>query len=99
MYPLTSMSPLMSQTRRCSAPVSPSRRSNATLLKSTASNKVKFANGSLPELRTEWTTIDSSGGDSTDSLVDEAENYLRRSIECIGEKDYYYTRNMYVCNF
>lgn len=43
--------------------------------------KVRFANGSLPELRGDWNTIDS--GDSTDSLVEEAENYLRRSIDCI----------------
>lgn len=62
--------------------MSPSRRS---CVKYTPS-KVKFANGSLPELRTEWSTMDS--GDSTDSLVDEAENYLRRSIECIRDKDY-----------
>ncbi|XP_057665046.1 uncharacterized protein LOC130899264 isoform X1 [Diorhabda carinulata] len=74
MYPLTSL-PIPS--RRCSAPVSPSRRG---LLKHTPS-KVRFANGSLPELRSDWTTIDS--GDSTDSLVEEAENYLRRSIDCI----------------
>ena len=53
--------------------------------------KVRFANGSLPELRTEWTTMDS--GDSTDSLVDEAEQYLRRSIDCIvGGKDAAYYR-------
>lgn len=66
------------QSRRCSAPVSPSRRG---LLKPTPS-KVRFANGSLPELRGDWSmTIDS--GDSTDSLVEEAENYLRRSIDCI----------------
>lgn len=31
-------------------------------------------------------------GDSTDSLVDEAETYLRRSIECVGDKDYMQTR-------
>ncbi|XP_044253300.1 uncharacterized protein LOC123004219 [Tribolium madens] len=74
-YPLSSP-PIPS--RRCSAPVSPSRRA---LLRPTPS-KVRFANGSLPELRGDWTmTIDS--GDSTDSLVEEAENYLRRSIDCI----------------
>ncbi|XP_066250624.1 uncharacterized protein [Euwallacea similis] len=72
-YPLSPPVP----SRRCSAPVSPSRRA---MLKSTPS-KVRFANGSLPELRSDWTTVDS--GDSTDSLVDEAENYLRRSIDCI----------------
>lgn len=45
-------------------------------------SKVRFTNGSLPELRGDWGTgIDS--GDSTDSLVEEAENYLRRSIDCI----------------
>lgn len=44
-------------------------------------SRVRFANGSLPELRTDWTTVDS--GDSTDSLVEEAENFLRRSIDCI----------------
>ncbi|CAH0564490.1 unnamed protein product [Brassicogethes aeneus] len=72
-YPLSPPAP----SRRCSAPVSPSRR---VLLKHTPS-KVKFANGSMPELRSDWTTVDS--GDSTDSLVEEAENYLRRSIDCI----------------
>ncbi|KAJ8943540.1 hypothetical protein NQ318_023051 [Aromia moschata] len=75
MYPLSSPP---APSRRCSAPVSPSRRS---IMKTTPS-KVKFANGSLPELRGDWTlTVDS--GDSTDSLVEEAENYLRRSIDCI----------------
>ncbi|KAL1497627.1 hypothetical protein ABEB36_008555 [Hypothenemus hampei] len=72
-YPLSPPAP----SRRCSAPVSPSRR---TLFKRTPSS-VRFANGSLPELRTNWTTVDS--GDSTDSLVDEAESYLRRSIDCM----------------
>lgn len=76
------------QTRRCSAPVSPSRR---VTLKSTAS-RVRFANGSLPELRGDWTQMTADSGDSTDSLVEEAENYLRRSIDCIlgssREKDY-----------
>lgn len=68
--------------RRFSAPVSPSRR----IIKPTIS-KVRFANGSLPELRTDWnTTIDS--GDSTDSLVEEAEHYLRRSIDCISDSIY-----------
>jgi hypothetical protein len=58
--------------------VSPSRRA---MMRPTPS-KVRFANGSLPELRGSWTmTMDS--GDSTDSLVEEAENYLRRSIDCI----------------
>ncbi|XP_018569456.1 uncharacterized protein LOC108909562 [Anoplophora glabripennis] len=75
MYPLPSPP---APSRRCSAPVSPSRRN---IIKQTPS-KVKFANGSLPELRSDWTvTVDS--GDSTDSLVEEAENYLRRSIDCI----------------
>lgn len=75
MYPLPSPP---APSRRCSAPVSPSRK---TIIKQTPS-KVKFANGSLPELRSDWTvTVDS--GDSTDSLVEEAENYLRRSIDCI----------------
>ncbi|EFA08340.1 uncharacterized protein LOC103313795 [Tribolium castaneum] len=75
LYPLASP-PIPS--RRCSAPVSPSRRA---ILRPTPS-KVRFANGSLPELRGDWTmTLDS--GDSTDSLVEEAENYLRRSIDCI----------------
>ncbi|XP_030756652.1 uncharacterized protein LOC115882596 [Sitophilus oryzae] len=72
-YPLSPPAP----SRRCSVPVSPSRRA---VLKSTSS-RVRFANGSLPELRTDWITVDS--GDSTDSLVDEAENFLRRSIDCI----------------
>lgn len=73
--PLTS--PLV-PTRRCSAPISPRR----TYLRQ-MSSKVRFANGSLPELRGDWTsTIDS--GDSTDSLVEEAEQYLRRSIDCIA---------------
>ncbi|KAF7278360.1 uncharacterized protein LOC143197131 [Rhynchophorus ferrugineus] len=72
-YPLSPPAP----SRRCSVPASPSRRA---MLKSTSS-KVRFANGSLPELRTEWATVDS--GDSTDSLVEEAENFLRRSIDCI----------------
>ncbi|XP_050294446.1 uncharacterized protein LOC126734766 isoform X2 [Anthonomus grandis grandis] len=76
-YPLSPPIP----SRRCSAPVSPSRRA---MLKCTPS-RVRFANGSLPELRTEWTTMDS--GDSTDSLVEEAENYLRRSIDCITNKE------------
>ncbi|XP_072378436.1 uncharacterized protein [Diabrotica undecimpunctata] len=78
MYPLTSL-PVPS--RRCSAPVSPSRRG---VLKHTPS-RVRFANGSLPELRGDWGTVDS--GDSTDSLVEEAENYLRRSIDCIIGRD------------
>ncbi|KAJ8916856.1 hypothetical protein NQ315_005863 [Exocentrus adspersus] len=68
MYPLPSPP---APSRRCSAPVSPSRKA---LIKSTPS-KVKFANGSLPELRSDWTTTVDSG-DSTDSLVEEAENYL-----------------------
>ncbi|KAJ8927579.1 hypothetical protein NQ314_019944 [Rhamnusium bicolor] len=75
MYPLSSPP---APSRRCSAPVSPSRKG---IIK-TAPSKVKFANGSLPELRGDWMlTVDS--GDSTDSLVEEAENYLRRSIDCI----------------
>lgn len=78
MYPLNSLS---IPSRRCSAPVSPSRRG---VLKHTPS-KVRFANGSLPELRGDWGTVDS--GDSTDSLVEEAENYLRRSIDCIMTGD------------
>ncbi|XP_060522768.1 uncharacterized protein LOC132699851 isoform X2 [Cylas formicarius] len=73
-YPLSSPP---APSRRCSAPVSPSRRA---VLRPTPS-KVRFANGSLPELRGDWTTVDS--GDSTDSLVEEAESYLRRSIDCI----------------
>ncbi|KAH1016146.1 hypothetical protein HUJ04_007416 [Dendroctonus ponderosae] len=80
----SSISPLSppAPSRRCSAPVSPSRRA---LLKNTPS-KVRFANGSLPELRSDWSTVDS--GDSTDSLVDEAEVYLRRSIDCfVTSKD------------
>ncbi|KAJ8975242.1 hypothetical protein NQ317_007362 [Molorchus minor] len=61
-----------------SPPVSPSRKCVSKPL----SSKVRFANGSLPELSGDWTiTIDS--GDSTDSLVEEAESYLRRSIDCI----------------
>ncbi|XP_022916438.2 uncharacterized protein [Onthophagus taurus] len=64
-------------TRRCSAPVSPSKRP----LKM-ATSKVRFANGSLPELRSDWTNVDS--GESTDSLVEEAEHYLRRSIDCLA---------------
>lgn len=80
-----SMCPLSSPpapSRRFSAPVSPSRR----VIKPTIS-KVRFANGSLPELRTDWnTTVDS--GDSTDSLVEEAEHYLRRSIDCISDNFY-----------
>lgn len=75
-YPLSSPP---APSRRFSAPVSPSRRMT---IKPTTS-KVRFANGSLPELRTDWSTIDS--GDSTDSLVEEAEHYLRRSIDCISE--------------
>lgn len=52
------------------------------MLKPTSS-KVRFANGSLPELRGDWNvTVDS--GDSTDSLVEEAEHYLRRSIDCVA---------------
>ncbi|KRT78804.1 hypothetical protein AMK59_7428 [Oryctes borbonicus] len=75
-YPLSPPVP----TRRCSAPVSPSKK--ATMLKSTPS-KVRFANGSLPELRGDWTaTVDS--GESTDSLVEEAEHFLRRSIDCLA---------------
>ncbi|RZC32977.1 CAP GLY and/or SCP-1 domain containing protein [Asbolus verrucosus] len=73
MYPLASP-PMPS--RRCSAPVSPSRKA----VMKPATSRVRFANGSLPELRGDW-TLDS--GDSTDSLVEEAENYLRRSIDCI----------------
>ncbi|XP_015596682.1 uncharacterized protein LOC107268431 isoform X2 [Cephus cinctus] len=38
--------------------------------------------GSLPNLRTDSTTGDNSG-DSTESLIDEAEDYLRRSIDSI----------------
>ncbi|KAF5296468.1 hypothetical protein FQR65_LT01457 [Abscondita terminalis] len=75
-YPLSSP---LAPSRRFSAPVSPSRR---VVIKPTTS-KVRFANGSLPELRTDWSTIDS--GDSTDSLVEEAEHYLRRSIDCISD--------------
>ncbi|KAF5270679.1 hypothetical protein FQA39_LY01417 [Lamprigera yunnana] len=75
-YPLSSPP---APSRRFSAPVSPSRR---VAIKPTIS-KVRFANGSLPELRSDWCTIDS--GDSTDSLVEEAEHYLRRSIDCITE--------------
>lgn len=75
MYPLSSPP---APPRRCSAPVSPSYRVS---LKH-APSKVRFANGSLPELRGDWTTTVDSG-DSTDSLVDEAESYLRRSIDCI----------------
>ncbi|XP_019876412.2 uncharacterized protein LOC109604325 isoform X2 [Aethina tumida] len=74
MFPLSPPAP----SRRCSAPVSPSRR---TVLKQ-APSKVRFANGSLPELRSDW-TLGADSGDSTDSLVEEAENYLRRSIDCI----------------
>lgn len=75
LYPLTSP---LAPARRCSAPVSPSCK----LSFRTTPSRVRFANGSLPELRGDWTaTLDS--GDSTDSLVDEAENYLRRSIDCI----------------
>ncbi|KAG5875746.1 hypothetical protein JTB14_002049 [Gonioctena quinquepunctata] len=74
LYPLSSPP---APSRRCSAPVSPSRRG----IMKQVSSKVRFANGSLPELRGDWTTVDS--GDSTDSLVEEAENYLRRSIDCI----------------
>ncbi|KAL3274058.1 hypothetical protein HHI36_015477 [Cryptolaemus montrouzieri] len=77
-YSIHPLSPPI-QTRRCSAPVSPSRR---TVLKSTPS-RVRFANGSLPELRGDWTQMTADSEDSTDSLVDEAENYLRRSIDCI----------------
>ncbi|CAG9856350.1 unnamed protein product [Phyllotreta striolata] len=72
-----SLCPLNAASRRCSAPVSPSRRA----VSKQAPSKVRFANGSLPELRGDWSTLDS--GDSTDSLVEEAENYLRRSIDCI----------------
>ncbi|KAK9752672.1 CAP-Gly domain [Popillia japonica] len=76
-YPLSSP-PV--PTRRCSAPVSPSKKT--TVMKSTPS-KVRFANGSLPELRGDWTaTVDS--GESTDSLVEEAEHFLRRSIDCLA---------------
>lgn len=35
---------------------------------------------SLPDLRSDW---DPDSGDSTDSLIDEAEEYLRRSIDSI----------------
>ncbi|KAK9888090.1 hypothetical protein WA026_000367 [Henosepilachna vigintioctopunctata] len=79
------------QTRRCSAPVSPSRKST---FKSTTA-KVRFANGSLPELRGDWTQLTADSGDSTDSLVEEAENYLRRSIDCIlgGNKDTEYSES------
>ncbi|XP_023014415.2 uncharacterized protein isoform X1 [Leptinotarsa decemlineata] len=73
MYPLSPPAP----PRRCSAPVSPSKK---VFVKQPPS-RVRFANGSLPELRGDWATVDS--GDSTDSLVEEAENYLRRSIDCI----------------
>ncbi|CAG9767221.1 unnamed protein product [Ceutorhynchus assimilis] len=72
-YPLSPPAP----SRRCSAPVSPSRKA----MQRCTPSKVRFANGSLPELRTDWNTMDS--GDSTDSLVEEAENYLRRSIDCM----------------
>lgn len=75
LYPLTSPP---APARRCSAPVSPSYK----VVYKTPSSKVRFANGSLPELRGEWTSTGDSG-DSTDSLVEEAENYLRRSIDCI----------------
>lgn len=37
-------------------------------------------NQSLPDLRSD--SYD-SGGDSTDSLIEEAEHYLRRSIDCM----------------
>ncbi|GLH14460.1 Restin homolog, partial [Gryllus bimaculatus] len=53
-------------------------------------NRVTFEEGggarrvqpgqSLPDLRSEW---DPDSGDSTDSLIDEAEEYLRRSIDSI----------------
>lgn len=74
-YPLTSPP---APSRRCSAPVSPSCK----VVFKTPPSKVRFANGSLPELRGDWTSLGDSG-DSTDSLVEEAENYLRRSIDCI----------------
>ncbi|CAG9812690.1 unnamed protein product [Phaedon cochleariae] len=67
--------------RRCSAPVSPSHRPYAGR-PPPINARVRFANGSLPELRGEWAT-GADSGDSTDSLVDEAEHYLRRSIDCI----------------
>ncbi|XP_018326426.1 centromere protein F [Agrilus planipennis] len=79
-YPLSPPVP----SRRCSAPVSPSRR---PYLKHTS--KVRFANGSLPELRVDWNSTGDSG-DSTDSLVDEAESFLRRSIDCLtSRRDYH----------
>lgn len=80
--------PAPGQSRRCSAPVSPSRK---TLIRTTTS-RVRFANGSLPELRSDWGATNDSG-DSTDSLVDEAEQYLRRSIDCItsGKDASYYS--------
>ncbi|XP_017782496.1 PREDICTED: uncharacterized protein LOC108566895 [Nicrophorus vespilloides] len=85
LYPLPSPP---APSRRCSAPVSPSRRNIIRHVPS----KVRFANGSLPELRGDWnSTMDS--GDSTDSLVEEAEHYLRRSIDCIvsGRDAAYYS--------
>lgn len=42
----------------------------------------RYLNGSLPDLGgpgTDW----GDSGESTDSLVDEAESYLRNSIDCI----------------
>lgn len=39
---------------------------------------LRYNNGSLPELHG-----DHDSGDSTDSLVEEAEQYLRSSIDCI----------------
>nr|CAI5838582.1 unnamed protein product [Callosobruchus analis] len=81
-------SPPVPPSRRCSAPVSPSRRPHHRPRPSSSvgGSRVRFANGSLPELRAhhvgnvsgEW-----DSGESTDSLVEEAETFLRRSIDCI----------------
>ncbi|VEN49059.1 unnamed protein product, partial [Callosobruchus maculatus] len=85
-YPLNS--PPVPPSRRCSAPVSPSRRPHHRPRPSSSvgGSRVRFANGSLPELRAHHTANVSGewdSGESTDSLVEEAETFLRRSIDCI----------------